>query len=213
MRETSGDDGAMLLSLRLRSASALLLLGGCRPFMLTWISEKEPDDCLMRGRRLLGFEDALFGDCVAAGLLPASLRVGVGAAGVAWGTHSSDRSSSHGCVVLAMVVVVSCRGGAEASQETNKSSRGCCGADTRRRSCYEGAHGMLRALATSMARGVASNASPASAMSRYQYARMCASHGQGRGTLAPAHDIFPPVSTATPQRPARHAGDVNAAED
>jgi hypothetical protein len=87
---------AMLFSLRLRSASIDLLLGGCRPLELTWISEKEPDDWRRRGRRLRGLAGTLCDVCVA----PASpvLRASVG--GVCWGTHSSDRSSSHGCVVL-----------------------------------------------------------------------------------------------------------------
>jgi hypothetical protein len=115
----------MLLSLRLRSASALLLFGGCRPLALTCISESEPDDCLMRGRRLRGFGGTLCDVCVAAGL--AEVRAIVG--GVPCGIHSSERSSSHGCVVLAMVVtqavsrrvvenvIEACDGGGNAFEE------------------------------------------------------------------------------------------------
>jgi hypothetical protein len=90
-----------LLSLRLRSASALLLFGGCRPLAPTCISESEPDDCLMRGRRLRGFGGTLCDVCVAAGLADVCAIVD----GVPCGIHSSERSSSHGCVVLAMVVM------------------------------------------------------------------------------------------------------------
>lgn len=90
-----------LTSLRLRSASALLCLGGRNSFAMlrTWISEKEPEDCLMRGRRLRAFAGTLCDDCVAAG----DSEVRADASGVACGIHSSERSSSHGCVMLAML--------------------------------------------------------------------------------------------------------------
>jgi hypothetical protein len=56
----------------------------------------------MRGRRLRAFADALWGVFVAAGLW--ALRAIV--AGESWTTHSSERSSSHGCVVLLAMLVV-----------------------------------------------------------------------------------------------------------
>jgi hypothetical protein len=58
----------------------------------------------MRGRRLRGFGGTLCDVCVAARL--PELRASVG--GVPCGIHSSERSSSQGCVVLAMVVLQLC---------------------------------------------------------------------------------------------------------
>lgn len=106
MCDALGEDGAggALMSLRLRSRRALLCLGGRSSLAMlrTWISEKEPEDCRMRGRRLRAFADALWGVFVAAGLW--ALRAIV--AGESWTTHSSERSSSHGCVVLLAMLVV-----------------------------------------------------------------------------------------------------------
>jgi hypothetical protein len=125
----------MLFSLRLRSASALLLLGGCRPFELTWISDRDPDDCLMRGRRLRGLGGTLCDVWVGAALPALRARVG----GVPWGIHSSERSSSHGCVVSA--IVASRAGGW--SQGVVAGGEAVVDAKTRWRNCYECAHGML----------------------------------------------------------------------
>jgi hypothetical protein len=70
--EASSD--AMLWSLRLRSANALLRLGRRRSLARwrTRISEKEPDDWRMRGRRLWSLDGTLCEVC-AGGVLWASL--------------------------------------------------------------------------------------------------------------------------------------------
>jgi hypothetical protein len=101
-RETSGEAGAILLSLRLRSARAARVFGGRSSFamLLVWISDSEPDDWRIRGRRLRAFGGTLWDACAAVGL--SGLRATV--PGTACGIHSSLRSSSHGWVVLAMVV-------------------------------------------------------------------------------------------------------------
>lgn len=98
----------MLASLGLRSARALRCFGGRNSFAMlrTWISEKEPEDCRMRGSRLLDFGGTL---CEVCGVFcvgcagDSGARTGVPGL-LVWGIHSSDRSSSHGCVVLAMAV-------------------------------------------------------------------------------------------------------------
>lgn len=90
-------------SLRLRSWPAPRCFGGRSSFAMlrTWISEKEPEDWRMRGRRLRALP-ALWLAWEAAGL--SELRTTESGEGCI--THSSDRSSSHGCVLLAIVVVV-----------------------------------------------------------------------------------------------------------
>ena len=108
-----GDEVAgMSRSLRLRSWPWPRCFGGRSSFAMlrTWMSEKEPEDWRMRGRRLRAFP-ALWLAWEMAGL--SVLRASVSGEGCV--THSSDRSSSHGCVVLAIVVVVRVAGGAVAA--------------------------------------------------------------------------------------------------
>ena len=100
----------ILLSLRLRSTSALLRLEGWAlvvPYR-TLISEKEAEDCRKRGRRVWVFGGGLSEDCVAVAIAIASVDCtgessflsASGAGVVSCVTHSSDRSSSHGWAML-----------------------------------------------------------------------------------------------------------------
>lgn len=75
----------------------------------TCTSEKGAGDCRRRGRRLFDF-GALCGFGGSGGLRG---LCGVGATerSDSWGTHSSERSSSQGCVVLLAMVVGERAGG------------------------------------------------------------------------------------------------------
>lgn len=88
----------------LRSSSMLLCLGGrnSRPMPRPCVSERGAGDGRRRGRRLFVFEGTLCGFGGGAGVC--GLRAT--GSGVSCGTHSSERSSSQGCVELAMAVVV-----------------------------------------------------------------------------------------------------------
>jgi len=90
-----GAEGAVLAALGLHSARARRCLGGRRSLAAerTSTSGSEPDEWRMRGRRLFAW-------------------AGVRWAGVlACGIHSSDRSSSHGWVVLLAMAVSSAEAG------------------------------------------------------------------------------------------------------
>ena len=95
------------MSLRLRSTSPLRRFGRRRS-LATWrtrISEKEPDVCRMRGRRLCGFAGALCEVCGDDGLCASAVwRGGVGCGT----THSSERSSSHGWLMFVVARVRRC---------------------------------------------------------------------------------------------------------
>lgn len=166
----------MLFWLRLRSIKAFLCFGGRNlgAMLRAWISEKEPDDCLNRGRRLRAFGGTLCAICACA----ASRAI---ESGEGCGIHSSERSSSHGWVVLAMGTVE------------------CCGqlnsyvAPTRPGVNYERAKDILGAVKTSTARGAANNASASLVVVvgiNMQSSRHVCSSEQGCVT-GPPRDIAP----------------------
>ena len=94
----------MLLSLRLRSTRALRRFGGCisLELCLRYISEKDPDDCRMRGKRLFGFGGTLCATCVDGDVVASNPEI----SGAGWAIHSSERSSSHGWLIVMRRVVL-----------------------------------------------------------------------------------------------------------